>query len=81
MEREFSAQPICHRPIYLECTNLCSSDEIRLFHAVLNHDICVTRIFLVTKAHRHERAATKIHITNFIRIILMINEFYYRGKD
>ena len=39
-------------------------------------------LFLVTKAHRHERAAIKIHITNFIRIILMItHEFYYRDND
>ena len=35
----------------------------------------------VTKAHRHERAAIKIHITNFIRIILMITELYYRAND
>ena len=30
-------------------------------------------LFLVTKAHRHGRAAIKIHITNFIRIILMFS--------
>ena len=38
-------------------------------------------LFLVTKAHRHERAAIKIHITHFISIILMMTEFYYRAND
>ena len=43
-------------------------------------------LFLVTKAHRHKRAAIKIHITKFICIILMITEFhcfkfFYRNDD
>ena len=38
-------------------------------------------LFIVTKAQRHERAAIKIHITNFIRIILMTTEFHYQAND
>ena len=38
-------------------------------------------LFLVTKAHRQERAAIKIHTTHFISIIFMITEFYYQAND
>ena len=46
--------------------------------AFLNHFTSVTRIFLATTAHCHDRAAINIHITHFTRIF---NEEFWAAEN